>query len=387
MAQEFKPFVKPAYAYSALPMLTAADVPDTALMRTLYRALSVARPHGSLAESRFVAWLCNRLPVTMIDGAGNIHVDLRRGPQHRTMFTSHTDTVHRKGGSNNIRLDISDPTAVKWRAGEGACLGADDGAGVALMVHMIHHKVPGLYVFFRGEECGGQGSSWLAKNMASCLKEIDRCVSFDRAGYSDVITHQAMGRCCSDAFANALADAMTNEAMTTAYVPDDTGSFTDSANFTDDIAECTNLSVGYKHQHGDGEWTDVTYLPIMAEQLCVVQWDDLPVERKPGEQEYLYGGYSFGRLTQSRTRDKSKMSTVDLTLMDALEAAEDGFRYDLKQVVAEWVHPEDPTVVMGQLDMSRCSDEEYGQYADALAEGDMMYEEILEYIANDVTKN
>lgn len=281
VAQYLGVFQRPAYAHKHLPFVTEADVPNTVLMRALYRCLRSMRPHESMAEARLTAWLANCLPITMIDGAGNLHVDLRTQPYHRTMFTSHTDSVHHKGGTNNIRLDASDPERLLWRADEGDCLGADDGAGVALMVHMIDRRVPGLYVFFRGEEVGGLGSGWLADNGRRMLSGIERCVSLDRAGTSDVVTHQAGGRCCSDVFAEALAAALMPDDMSLAFLPDSTGVFTDSANFTEVIPECTNLSVGYKHQHGDGEYQDITFLQRLAEQLCVVGWDDLPTVRDP----------------------------------------------------------------------------------------------------------
>lgn len=285
-------FKKAEYTYAHLPMLTDMDVPSTMLLQTLHRALRSKRDHGSKSEARFVAWLCNRLPVTMIDGAGNVHVDLRTQPYHRTMFTSHTDTVHHGGGPNNIRLDTTDPKRTLWCADKDECLGADDGAGVALMVHMIEQNVPGLYVFFRGEECGGMGSTWLAENFKAAVKDIDRCVSLDRADTGDVITHQGWGRCCSDVFAQALADQLTNDDLSLAYLPDDSGVFTDSANLVDLIPECTNLSVGYKHQHGDGEYQDVTFLTLLADRLCTVQWDKLPTERDPkGVDPMKFGVY------------------------------------------------------------------------------------------------
>lgn len=386
-------FTKPVYQHAHLPMLTAEDVPNTTLMRTLYRALGSMRRHGTKAEARFVAWLCNRLPVTMIDGAGNIHVDLRTQPHHRTMFTSHTDTVHDTGGPNGIRLDTTDPKRVLWRADEGDCLGADDGAGVALMVHMIEAGVPGLYVFFRGEEVGGIGSSWMDKHFNSVLKDIDRCISLDRADQNDVITHQGIGRCCSDAFASALAAALTTDDLTLAYLPDNTGVFTDSANLVDHIPECTNLSVGYKHQHGDGEYQDVTFLQRLADQLCLVPWDDLPTERDPKADEW--NGKTFG----SAGSDYDWMSGYDTKrtavplggvvdpdadarfLSDAIVDAAWGLKATLRSALASYwgehpdvfnidaLTPQDMQEVSDKLEKGECTAEEV--YADLF---DIMYE-------------
>jgi len=394
----YAPYVKPKYEYSHLPLVTAGDVPSTMLMQTLHRALSVKRDHGSMSEARFVAWLVNRLPVTMIDGAGNVHVDLREGPHHRTMFTSHTDTVHQGGGANNIRLDASQQSRIVWRADEGACLGADDGAGVALMMHMIDRKVPGLYVFFRGEECGGLGSSWMADDFPKCLKDIDRCVSFDRAGYSDVITHQGGARCCSDAFALALADALTTMDMTLAFSPSNAGVFTDSANLVYKVAECTNVSVGYKHQHGDGEWQDVSFLQQLADQLCLVDWDALPVERDPSvaqpKYKYTTGIYDPHGAFAADYWPEQKADKVANTgdeykdlLIEALWDASVGMYFSLKEIVSAWMCPEEPSTYRHLIDGKRMSDIMYEQFAVGLTDGTDTYEEVLDILTEDLTRS
>jgi hypothetical protein len=367
----FKPYVKPEFAYKHLPMLTDMDVPSTTLMQTLHRMVRTRRAGDSMAEARCVAWLANRLPVTMIDAAGNLHVDMRQGPQHRTMFTCHTDTVHRQGGPNNIRLDTSNPLSVKWRADEGHCLGADDGAGIALIMHMIDHGVPGYYMFFRGEESGGVGSQWLAKYMPHALKDVDRCISFDRADYADVITHQAGGRCCSDEFADALAQALTADDLSLVYMPDSTGVFTDSANLTDIIPECTNLSVGYKHQHGDGEWQDVTFLQALASALVNVRWDDLPVRREPGEDDV-----TTVKLTGNDLHDD-----VATALEDACCG---GDFVALRLLLGEWIAIDlvgiggDATAIGNKLPLGKISCARYGHMLDKLNAGWMSPESVLD---------
>ena len=377
VATPFAHYAKPVYAHAHLPLLAATDVPDTILMQTLYRALRVKRDHGTMTEARFVAWLINRLPVTMVDGAGNVHVDLRTQPHHRTMFTSHTDTVHSNGGDNNIRLDTSNPARVLWRADEGACLGADDGAGIALMCHMIDKGVPGLYVFFRAEECGGLGSTYMADSFNNCLKGIDRCISFDRADVSDVITHQGMGRCCSDDFAYALAAELTRDDLSLAYTPDNTGVFTDSANLVDHIPECTNLSVGYKHQHGDGEYQDVSFLTMLADQVCLVPWDTLPTERDPKAKERYestgLGGYYA-------------LDDFDQQVSDALYEAEMGMYRTLREQVAEWILPDDPKQAEAHLDMRRVSPLTYSGYAEGIAAGEYDATIVMEILAEDLYK-
>jgi hypothetical protein len=115
--------------------------------------------------------------------------------------------------------------------------------------------------------------------MPALFATIDRAVAFDRADYYDVITHQSGGRCCSDAFADALSMALSTEADW--FIPCSTGVYTDTAEFTHLIPECTNVSVGYKHQHGDREEQDVAFLQRLAETVVTVDWDALPTARDP----------------------------------------------------------------------------------------------------------
>jgi Peptidase family M28 len=377
-------YVKPIYAHTALPLLTADDVPNDKLMQTLYRACSVRRASGSLTEGQFVAWLCARVPVTLIDEAGNIHVDTRTGSHNRTLFTSHTDTAHHDGGANAIRLDTSNPLAIKWRADEGSCLGADDGAGIALMVHMIEAGVKGLFVFFRGEEVGGVGSSWLANNIPHSLADIDRCVSLDRAGYSDVITHQAGERCSSDTFGIALATVLTPEDFSLAFLADSTGVFTDSANLTRIVAECTNLSVGYAAQHGDGEWQDVTFLQRLAAQLVTVAWDALPVERKPFEVEK--NGKNKGAYP-AYWDDTFKIDAFDEFLIDALYDAVDASSAELRGIIAEHLMPEDPSQALPHIRVANVHSTLLEAYADGLRAGEYDTYQILDILAQDCLVN
>lgn len=271
---KMKPVAKKSY--DNLPRLREEDLEPTVLMQTLYRALSVKRPSGSVEEAQFAAWMAINFGATLIDEAGNIHFD-RRTNGERTLFTSHTDTVHHRGGVNTILVDGN-----LWRA-QGDVLGADDGAGVALIAHMLASGVGGYFCLFRGEECGGIGSKWLADNMPYLLEEFDRAIAFDRAGQYDVITHQACSRCCSDAFATALADQLVNDDMSLVFMPSDAGVYTDTAEFTAIIPECTNLSVGYYRQHSDEETQDIEFLKTLAERLPKIDWESLPTSRDPKE--------------------------------------------------------------------------------------------------------
>lgn len=313
------------------------------LMNTLETALSLKRGHGSETEGKFVAWLIKQVTPSMIDGGGNIHVELGSS---RTMFTAHTDTVHRKEGVNGIRKTDS-----HWYA-DGDALGADDGCGIALMLHMIAAGVPGRYVFFRGEECGGVGSGWLAENMPDLLSKYDRAIAFDRAGLGDVITHQAGGRCCSDLFANALADAMNVDGLM--YLPDSTGVYTDTAEFIRDIPECTNLSVGYASQHGPKEELNLRHFLAVAAVVTKISWEALPTSRDPKvkatAKPALYGNVRALAGWNDPLFDEEddfaySAADADAQTLDATAAIEAALDFDdfrlLIDLIAEAIYPDD----------------------------------------------
>ncbi len=329
-----------------LPLLRLADVArDDILMYTLARAVTARRDHGSVTEAEFVAWLARWVGATMIDTQGNVHVDLRSDASHRTLFTSHTDSVHNGGGPNLVRVDEK-----FWRA-DGAALGADDASGVALMCHLINHGVPAYYIFFRGEECGGIGSSGLYEDDPNFFKAFDRAIAFDRANYSDVITHQGGTRCCSDAFASALSSALTPNDFSLAFMPCDSGVYTDTAEFTDTIPECTNVSVGYFRQHGEHEYQDIDFLQKLAQQLLTVDWDGLPTKRDPKTYEDLYSADwrpgAFGGRRYAVT--PVVLSGLAQTTLAACRKWLDGNSAELMMVLAEWMSPDNPSVAMQQM--------------------------------------
>ena len=232
------------------------------LYKTLARALSMKRPHATRGVEEFTDWLHAHLPkrsyiAVSYDEAGNLHVDARIDDTNRTLFVAHVDTVHRECGPNKIRK-----TQGMWYA-DGACLGADDGAGCALLMHMLHAQIPAYYIFTQGEERGGIGAKYLADHSPELLGQFDRAIAFDRRGIDSVITHQGWGRCCSDDFASALSGELCADGVLM-YLGDDTGVYTDTAEFVDIIPECTNISVGYNNEHSDRETLDIHHFTAPA---------------------------------------------------------------------------------------------------------------------------
>lgn len=270
-------------------------------LQTIVAMLGYKRPAGSRTERRFIADYLRPLALQQ-DKCGNLY---RRIGDSPVLWSCHTDTVHRDGGKQNVRLiDGIATTADK----ASNCLGADDTAGVWLMVEMIKAERPGLYVFHRSEEIGGIGSSYIADSFPKLLEQSTIAIAFDRKGCNSVITHQWGGRCASDAFAYSLGNAL---AM--GHRPDDTGSFTDTANYMGLIAECTNLSVGYVGEHTSKESLDVSYLIDLRDALLGLDGRDLIVERDPNYDEDTFDREEWHSGVHAFTdADQSPRHTLDI---------------------------------------------------------------------------
>lgn len=255
-------------------------------MKLLKNILRYKRPHGTTTEHAFINRFIDCLPGMTRDKVGNRILQIGNSP---IMWSCHTDTVHRTEGLQKVFYQKN------MLKSNSNCLGADDGAGVCLMIKMIRQKVPGLYIFHRGEECGGIGSRYITTHTPELVKDIKFAIAMDRKGYTDLITHQG-ARCCSDAFGNSLAKELNME-----YKLSDRGTFTDTANYTDIIGECTNLSVGYFSQHSIRETQDPKFLKRLLEALSNVNPDNLVGSREPGEIEpSKYGAYNYNYNNRSK---------------------------------------------------------------------------------------
>lgn len=238
----------------------------------LLHMLETRRPAGTKSEAKWINRFIRPFGMEQ-DKAGNLFKRIGDAP---IMWSAHTDTVHKEGGSQKLCLSGDLITVAK----PSNCLGADDTAGCWLLCAMMAARVPGLYIFHRGEEKGGVGSSWLVENRADIVDGIDAAIAFDRRGTKSIITHQRSGRTCSDAFGLALGDTLG-----LGHALDDGGTFTDTANYVDLVGECTNVSAGFNGEHTSAESLDVKYLINLRDALLSVDLSNLPIKRRPGEVE------------------------------------------------------------------------------------------------------
>jgi hypothetical protein len=237
-------------------------------------------PHGKEHE------LFDKLPQNLeMDDFGNLFIKIGESD---VMFTSHLDTATSAYTKVN---HVFDGNIIKTDG--TSILGADDKAGVTVMLNMIEKQVPGLYYFFLGEEVGCVGSKKVAeKQKVEKIPYINKVISFDRRGTDSIITFQASSRCCSDKFGEELSKRLNEVESTFKYKNDPTGVYTDSAQFVKIYPECTNISVGYYSEHTFSERQDIEHLTKLAEACTKIDWNTLPVERDPSKVEYSsYGGY------------------------------------------------------------------------------------------------
>ena len=268
----------------------------TFIKSTFLKLTSKTYPYGY--EDDFVSEMqeCGVLPKNLQkDSQENYFLKIGNS---RTIFASHFDTACK---SQTPVKHIIDGNII--RTDKTTILGADDKAGVTIMLWMIKNNIPGTYYFFIGEEVGCIGSGLAAKFIE--FKGIyDRIISFDRRGTDSVITHQSGTKTCSDEFAKDLAKQLNKKGLQ--YKIDDTGVYTDSAEFTSVIPECTNLSVGYYQEHTHNENQDILHLEKLANACLFVNWEDLPTKRDMTKSESKWDSYDSRTSTSWNSNGFSK---------------------------------------------------------------------------------
>lgn len=265
---------------------------EDARIQRLHDMLTYCRGHGSAGEAQFIEqYITPYAPTALRDPrAEQVYayvVQVGSVQSNPVLWSCHVDTVHAK--TEPVRQVVQyDPGCGLMYKEDNKPLGADDGAGVWLLLEMIDAGVPGTYIFHRGEECGGIGSRGIATHYPEFIKPYKWAIAFDRKGTGDIITDQYTGNTASLKFATALAAKLGG-----AYAPSDTGIFTDTANYANTIPECTNVSVGYDAEHTPNETLDIWHLTGLRDVIVLqfMQGVDLPAKRDP---DAAWGGIEGG---------------------------------------------------------------------------------------------
>jgi hypothetical protein len=291
-----------------------------------------SRPGSSRTERAFIKRYLMTLPDAYRDTFGNIHVRIGDSP---ILWSAHTDTVARIGGMQQVTLSAGVLSLTSPRLGN--VLGADNTAGVFLLREMVLSGVPGHYVFHRGEESGCVGSHQLAA--AFDWSAYTHAIAFDRKGCGDIITHQMGMRTCSEVCAYAIADALNGSHGYLKFRPDDSGLYTDTESYSEQIAECTNVSVGYASAHSSAETLNIDHVFQVLDGLLTFDWSTLPTDRDPrvpdwrhySRSEYVFtdendilekeGKQTRIRLCDDFTRARDYTNDRDDTYLDSTFAA------------------------------------------------------------------
>lgn len=237
-------------------------------LSTLFELLTYLRPAQTDTEAAFVTELLKLLPATTYqDGYGNIIVDIGENPA-AILFSCHTDMVCSYPDITRQNLMITDCFYVSSAADHQ--LGADDGAGIWLMLNLINANISGRYIFHRDEEIGGLGSLYLYRHRSDVLVGIKQAIAFDRRDRYAVVTNMNGQACCSEHYASKLCQALAMR-----HKPDKDGGFTDVTRYIKLIDECTNISVGYFSEHQHYEKLDYFYCRTLRDKLLTVNWQTL----------------------------------------------------------------------------------------------------------------
>lgn len=212
------------------------------------------------------------LPKHSLDAFGNAYIHIG-DTKPKVLFTAHLDTFS-KGEPEKITHKISGDII---KTNGKSILGADDKAGVTLLMSMIEAQIPGLYYFFTAEEIGRFGSRFAVESdeFNAISSKIKHVISFDRKGYNSIITHQSNMKTCEDSFALSLSSNLNNYGFKMDL--DKTGFYTDSFSFVGhkNIKNCTNISVGYFNPHEINEKQDIKFLEKLANACVSIDWNSL----------------------------------------------------------------------------------------------------------------
>ena len=296
----------------AKPKVRLLGEKDKLITPMLYNLLTCVTPHPNYVDitTTIKRYISKDQPV-YTDKVGNLIVKV--GNNYTTMFSCHIDMVFRKASFDELpkKLDLfvsqdqngSDAEFIWGGVIDSyednvysytpTTLGADDKAGIFLLLHLICAKVPGLYIFHIGEEIGGIGSLDIKLRKPGLVKNIKRAIAFDRMDYTDIINKQRGSICCSNVFVTALAEQLNDLVVSPYKLPtrykSATGTFTDTANYVELITECTNISVGYENQHSAAECLDTFWLEtVLLPAVLKIDWEALPTERSVSKPIYKY---------------------------------------------------------------------------------------------------
>ena len=205
--------------------------------------------------------------MTIINVVGSYIYISTTPNQNKPLLISHLDTVDShgiRGDKQPIPNIVIDNSGIMSVADDKSVLGADDRAGVWIMLQMLRKDIMIAndydYLFCCDEEIGGVGSSVFAKDYKHNLNNYNCFISLDRQGTDEVATYGYD----NDDLIKVFKDVGYVKAR---------GTFTDCVNLSSesDIA-CVNLSVGYFNEHSSRE---IQHIDVLYSTLEILTNNDI----------------------------------------------------------------------------------------------------------------
>lgn len=325
---------QPTYKSAALEVIKGWKLPEDKLSASniAVSVMSFRRQYASAGIAKFTSTYFepvlkeikamlerNGYTVAMVEvgiGAGlkNYLIDVSKGGETSpVLYVAHYDTVDRDNafartryGTKLTQLDtdtqdrlyksvivednIASLDMLSVVNTGAACLGADDGAGLAVMLNLLQRGVLGGYCFTTGEECGGIGAQEVIRDKRgkAFLKQYKISIEIDRRGKDEIVYEQSAGECASVEFTQWLCDELKMGHKPSAF-----GSYTDVSDFAEFICENVNISAGYIGAHTTNEQVCLDYLDRLAESLSKVNWDITKVKRKENDYGFKVPGRNY----------------------------------------------------------------------------------------------
>ena len=261
-------------------MTTTATTKDPHRLLRLFDILKTPRPTNGAPVSK--EWISATLDIpaeSIVYQPWGCHISIVDPSTHTVpavAYVAHLDTIDTGATSlKTVKLLFAPPSpsedSGRWllhlasSSSSSCCLGADDGAGLFILSRMIEAKVPGHYLMFQQEECGGVGVREFCTSPygIELQRTLKITLEFDRKGTKDVVySHMSSGDCANPQFAQYVADLINSGDSTLQLLPSDSGLFTDVAELSkhNKKLQCVNISVGYEFAHTLEETLDLTYL-------------------------------------------------------------------------------------------------------------------------------
>ncbi|MEI3611903.1 M20/M25/M40 family metallo-hydrolase [Pseudogracilibacillus sp. SO30301A] len=234
-----------------------AFIKEQLFYKSLHEVLSIPGVSGS--EGRIRSFVKEKLApfvdFVTVDRSGNLLAEktYRGGNGPTILLNAHLDVATELAPGRSIIKENG-----IWRSTEGI-LGADDRAGVAVLLHIAEKLIDSTfrgkvkYIFTVEEECGLVGASKVDDYF---LWGTDAAFVIDRRGTGDIVTSCWGSHPFCDVNFGKLIEQIADESGLVKWKCTSGGS-SDTRIWAEHGIQSVNLSTGYRNEHTDDEFLDV----------------------------------------------------------------------------------------------------------------------------------